>query len=229
MRGKGGFPASRATAAARMWGERDDGPSHGDLHVGDTGCAVVVAHRRIHNGLNKTGRTGLLCLVTVEHTILCRGTGTSGRGRRTIVSIGPPDDGKRPGKPKTPAEGRRQPGSAGASSLRAPLLFRYLPAITFNSHRIHYDRKLCQHRSRNYPGLVGPTARFRRTAALQLRFRERNGGIPPTHFQLPQAKRRFSTMANFVLHAKGKNHGALSLWTAQTGRPIAMAAEARWA
>ncbi len=95
----------------------------------------------------KEGRSGPLCFVTVRHEI-SNDRGLALRERHDIVyrDIGggqakPPSD----ASPKT-ANWRR------SVEANAVLLFRY-SALTFNGHRIHYDRDYCIKEER-YPGLV---------------------------------------------------------------------------
>lgn len=95
----------------------------------------------------KTGRSGSLAFVLVRHTI----HGDQGARideEHDIVYRAAPVEGA--GTPQP------QPAPALAQWTRevAPdpvLLFRY-SALTFNGHRIHYDRDFC--RSEAYPGLV---------------------------------------------------------------------------
>jgi 3-methylfumaryl-CoA hydratase len=93
----------------------------------------------------KSGRSGRLCFVTVEHEIH-GAAGIAIREQQDIVyrdvAAGAP-----------PA----QPAPSDALWKRewtfdAPRLFRY-SAITFNSHRIHYDREYVT-KDEGYPGLV---------------------------------------------------------------------------
>lgn len=97
---------------------------------------------------DKNGRTGRLCFVTVEHDI----SGASGvaiREQQDIVYR----EAARPGS--APAAAQVAPPDAlwqQEWSFDSPRLFRY-SAITFNSHKIHYDREYVT-REEGYPGLV---------------------------------------------------------------------------
>ncbi len=96
----------------------------------------------------KTGRSGPLVFVAVRHEI------TNARGlalveEQDIVYRDAPAPGSALPEPQ-PA-----PADAGFGREIAPdpvLLFRY-SALTFNGHRIHYDRKYCEE-VEGYPGLV---------------------------------------------------------------------------
>jgi 3-methylfumaryl-CoA hydratase len=99
---------------------------------------------------HKEGRSGRLAFVTVEHEIQADGV-TAIREEQDIVYREPAQPGQAQPKP-TPA-----PADAEAHWQReiAPtetLLFRY-SALTFNGHRIHYDRDYARN-VEGYPDLV---------------------------------------------------------------------------
>lgn len=117
---------------------------HDDLRVGDD----VERVSRIADISMKEGRSGALCFVAVEHSYETT-RGVALRERHDIVYraaaapvplAGVMADDDRPGDVSLEIE---------ASSL---LLFRY-SALTFNGHRIHYDRDYAM-REEFYPGLV---------------------------------------------------------------------------
>ena len=96
----------------------------------------------------KSGRSGTLVFVTVRHTIKAAGT---------IAIIEEQDivyrEGAQKGEPLPP--GKPAPGNAAWSRRVMPdstLLFRY-SALTFNGHRIHYDKDYATNEE-HYPGLV---------------------------------------------------------------------------
>jgi 3-methylfumaryl-CoA hydratase len=94
----------------------------------------------------KSGRSGRLCFVTVEHEIRGR-SGVAIREQQDIVYRDAAIGGA-PAPQPAPNEAtwRRE------WSFDAPRLFRY-SALTFNSHRIHYDREYAT-KEEGYPGLV---------------------------------------------------------------------------
>ncbi len=114
-------------------------------------CGEPATRRtRIVGSVEKSGRTGSLTFVTVAHEIAQRGSvvvteqqdivyrspssATTRQAAATTVDAGPP---------------------AGSDWLVRPtptLLFRY-SALTYNAHRIHYDRDYA-HDVEGYPGLV---------------------------------------------------------------------------
>lgn len=186
----------------------------GDLPVGDT----VRRTSRVADVQAKEGRTGPLCFVTVDHAF----TGASGgkvHDRQTIVYRGPAAD--------RSAEIAPTPAPAGDTVVTLDpdpvLLFRY-SALTFNGHRIHYDRPYAVERE-GYPGLVvhGP---LQATLLFHLAARLR-GGDPPDRFTFRSASALFEHR-RMNLNAAAEAHGAMELWTAAVDGPIAMRAQARW-
>ena len=96
----------------------------------------------------KHGRSGPLVFVTVRHEI----TGARGlalREEHDIVYREAP----RPGTPQPAPQPAPTHAHFGRSVVPDDvLLFRY-SALTFNGHRIHYDRRWCE-QAEGYPGLV---------------------------------------------------------------------------
>jgi 3-methylfumaryl-CoA hydratase len=103
----------------------------------------------------KQGRSGPLLFVTVQHTIRRESGVVAVTETQELVYRDPPKAGEpAPAGPAAPSS---------QSWLRAvqpdpTLLFRY-SALTFNAHRIHYDRRYASE-VEGYPGLViqGPLA-----------------------------------------------------------------------
>ena len=116
---------------------------HAPLQVGDT----VARRSRIDDVALKTGRSGTLCFVTVMHEIVSpRGTAIEERqdiAYREITPTGPL---------AAPSEPGPEPDVAEHFEASPLLLFRY-SALTFNGHRIHYDRTYAVEEEL-YPGLV---------------------------------------------------------------------------
>ena len=137
---------------------------HRPLRVG----AAIERTSRIADVTAKEGRAGPLVFVRVRHEI-ADGEGIAIVDEHDIVYRGNP----RPGEIAPPAP--TAPGEHAFSREIAPdpvLLFRY-SALTFNSHRIHYDRSYVTG-VEGYPGLVvhGPLIA---TLLLDLLRRERPG------------------------------------------------------
>ncbi len=127
----------------RMWaGGRLD--FHHPLQVGDE----VTRRSRITDVQLKSGRSGTLVFVTVQHEI-ANARGVAIEEEHDIVYRDMPQ----PGAP-SPAP-QAAPAEAAFSRPIVPdpvLLFRY-SALTFNGHRIHYDRSYVTE-VEGYPGLI---------------------------------------------------------------------------
>jgi 3-methylfumaryl-CoA hydratase len=119
---------------------------HAPIRVGDT----ITRTSTIHDVTEKTGRTGPLVFVKVRHEI--RRAGEEAKlltEFHDIVYREAPKPGEAAPAPVT------APASATWEREWVPddvLLFRY-SALTFNGHRIHYDRKYVTE-VEGYPGLV---------------------------------------------------------------------------
>ncbi|MEL6735019.1 MAG: MaoC family dehydratase N-terminal domain-containing protein [Pseudomonadota bacterium] len=106
----------------------------------------------------KQGRSGPLCFVTVEHTITGEDSGGAITEEHDIVyKAGDRASQKHRTSaiPTTEAAQQPTPNSDVLEKTVMPsevMLFRY-SALTFNGHRIHYDRDYCR-RVEGYPGLV---------------------------------------------------------------------------
>lgn len=186
---------------------------HGDLRVGD----AVRRISRIRDVVHKEGRTGTLCFVTVEHRIEANGSlvleerqDIVYRGVETAASAAKAPPAAEPGPHRRPM------------TAQAPLLFRY-SALTFNGHRIHYDRRYVTE-VEGYPGLIvhGPLQ-----AALLYYFASELRGVPPDRFGFRGVSPLFDD-DDFALEA-AEDGGGLKLWTAKRDRQLCMTAEAQWA
>jgi len=184
---------------------------HRGLHIGD----IVRRVSRIADVTLKQGHTGILCFVTVEHVIEVDGRAVLAEIQDIVYRA---FDG---GQQKKPAE----PAKAGSWQQRvvtpSPFLFRY-SALTFNGHRIHYDRRYAVE-VEHYPGLVvhGPLQ-----ATLLVNYAEELRGGPPSSFRFRSLSPLFDN-DTVVLHAEEEGK-KLKLWTAREGGPVAMTAEADW-
>jgi 3-methylfumaryl-CoA hydratase len=96
----------------------------------------------------KSGRTGPLALVTVEHELHQNGV-VCVRERQDLIYRQDPDP--KADKPRHKAAPENET-TIRSAKFTSTLLFRY-SALTFNGHRIHYDRDYCRD-VEGYPGLV---------------------------------------------------------------------------
>ena len=209
-RARGGFLPS-VPLPRRMWA----GGAltfHSDLKVND----AVKRFSRIEDVVLKEGRTGALCFVTVWHRIEANGRLVM-EEKQDIVYRGLDAPAGATAIPSAEQGDYRR-----SMKVEAPLLFRY-SALTFNGHRIHYDRRYVT-QVEGYPGLIvhGPMQ-----AALLCNYATELRGSSPRRFSFRGLSPLFDDDA-FALHATEEGDG-LKLWTAKENGPACMAAEASWA
>jgi 3-methylfumaryl-CoA hydratase len=184
------------------------------LRVGDE----VTRTSRIADVTIKTGSTGMLCFVTVEHLITTP-RGMAIRERQDIVYRDIPiATAKQPAKTAPPPTAQQS-----LSHLADPvLLFRY-SALTFNGHRIHYDRDYVMN-VEGYPGLIfhGPLQ-----AALLVEFAAKlQGGTAPKKFSYRGVQPLFEG-GMFSINANATDAG-LELWVANAEGQPTMKGSASW-
>ena len=115
------------------------------LRVGDEAKRTS----RISDVTMKTGITGMLCFVSVEHLVTTP-RGIAIRERQDIVYR---DMASAPAARRQGRRRRRPSAKHRETHMADPvLLFRY-SALTFNGHRIHYDRDYVT-KVEGYPGLI---------------------------------------------------------------------------
>ncbi|MFM0313049.1 MaoC family dehydratase N-terminal domain-containing protein [Paraburkholderia sp. RL17-383-BIF-A] len=117
---------------------------HAPLKVGERATRTST----IANIEDKTGRSGRLVFVTVQHTIEAGGE-LKVEEEHDIVYRDEPQEGARPPQPQLAPEGETWRRTIDAGPV---MLFRY-SALTFNSHRIHYDYPYVTE-VEGYPGLI---------------------------------------------------------------------------
>ena len=127
----------------RMWAGSRIAFDH-PLTVGDD----IVRTSRIADVVVKEGRSGTLVFVTVEHQI-ADPTGIAIREAHDIVYRDLPGGAAKPSAPPLAPTHETYKRAIVPDPV---LLFRY-SALTFNSHRIHYDRSYVTG-VEGYPGLV---------------------------------------------------------------------------
>ncbi|MCO5066312.1 MAG: MaoC family dehydratase N-terminal domain-containing protein [Rhizobiaceae bacterium] len=173
---------------------------HAPLPVG----GLVTRESRIADVTEKSGRSGSLVFLTVAHEV-STDAGLAISERQDIVY-------------RDVVPGASTPYSAGSAPASSPadltetveatttLLFRY-SAITFNGHRIHYDRDYARD-VEGYPGLVvhGP---LQATLLLNLASRAAGGRLPAS-FSYRGVSPLFDG-ASFTINAVRESNG-FDLW-----------------
>jgi 3-methylfumaryl-CoA hydratase len=181
------------------------------LHLGD----AVTRRSHITDVTLKEGRTGTLCFVTVEHEMSSpRGLAIS--ELQTIVYR----DATAPASPQAPRPSPT-PTWVEVKSTGPVSLFRY-SALTFNGHRIHYDRAYAM-AEENYPGLIvhGPLQ-----ATWLLDFAAKIGKSAPATFSFRGVQPLFD-FVTFKLCALEQDAG-LRLWIETEDGVTTMQATAQW-
>jgi 3-methylfumaryl-CoA hydratase len=130
----------------RMWAGgrvRTSGP----LRCGD----LATKRSRVVSVQEKQGRSGPLTFIVVEHQILQRDQVVIDEQQDLVYleaasAAGPPPAASQEGQAVAPADGEW------AIEVSPTLLFRF-SALTYNAHRIHYDRDYAR-QVEGYPGLL---------------------------------------------------------------------------
>ncbi len=194
----------------RMWaGSRI--AFHKPLRVGE----AIKRVSRVDDVTMKTGRAGPLVFVTARHEITSAGGGAITEFHDIAYRAA-----ARPGE-AAPA-GLAAPETSAWRRDIAPddvLLFRY-SALTFNSHRIHYDRRYVTE-VEGYPGLVvhGPLI-----ATLLIDLVRRNTGAPVVSFDFRATKPLFD-IAPFSARGQPGADGKIDVWAQDARGDLCMRAE----
>jgi 3-methylfumaryl-CoA hydratase len=188
------------------------------LVIGD----AVERRSTIERVESKSGRSGELVFVTVRHELMRAGESSAALVEwHDIVYREAP----RPGE-AAPAAQPALAESAAATWSRTwwpddVLLFRY-SALTFNGHRIHYDRRYVTE-VEGYPGLVvhGPLIA---TLLLELLHEHvPNAALSSFAFQ---ALRPCFDGRPLAVHGRPQDDGSVLLWACDDSGALAMRAEA---
>lgn len=175
---------------------------------------------------HKSGRSGDLVFVTVEHEVWQGGVRAL-REEHDIVYKNPsilPNQ----KTPQTPSSAAPQPAPGQWQRHAQPnstLLFRY-SALTFNGHRIHYDQDYCR-QVEGYDDLVihGPLNATLLAALAQDVGREQG------HKQLRSFAYRglqAATLGTGLHYHASAKEGGLNLWVHRDDGVVSMQAEASW-
>lgn len=184
----------------------------GNILVGE----MITRRSVIRDVSVKRGRSGPLCFVVVEHQISSDGRPALTE-RQDIVYLEINGQGNAKNPPSTAPHGTQRTSIAPSQAL----LFRY-SALTFNSHRIHFDA-LYAREVEGYRGLVvhGPMQ-----ATMLVQFAEKVQGTRPARFEFRSLSPLFDD-AEFTLNAENDGE-ALNLWTSYAAGPVAMQGRASW-
>jgi 3-methylfumaryl-CoA hydratase len=181
---------------------------HAPLRIGE----AVTRVSTVEAVTEKTGRTGPICFVTVRHRWSGNGTLRIDEAQDIVYRAADAPNGTPQPAPTTETFAR---------PMRADpiLLFRY-SALTFNGHRIHYDRDFCA--TEGYAGLVvhGPLL-----ATLLMDLLRHEGGAAPLDFTY-RALAPVLADAPFTLCGRIDGDRA-TLWVRRADGTLAMQGEAR--
>ena len=180
--------------------------------------ADATKHSKILKVEEKTGKRGSLCFVTVEHTTIVNGKVCIVEEQDIVYKEATP-----PSAAPAPTPARHEAVAQWSQDFTpdTTLLFRF-SALTFNGHRIHYDRPYACNEE-GYPDLVvhGPL-----TATLLQQFAvEHGGGRCMTRFDFRGVNPLFVTRS-FKLEGRQAEDGTLELWARGPDGELAMSATA---
>jgi 3-methylfumaryl-CoA hydratase len=142
-----GIPAPPARGMRRMFaGGRVT--TYSRLRFGES----ATRRTRVANTTTKPGRSGALTFVTVASEVWQGGRLSVSEEQDIVYLPAGGDETRRDVAPTaTPADGSEELGTSVHVLANETLLFRF-SALTFNAHRIHYDREFAA--SEGYAGLV---------------------------------------------------------------------------
>ena len=183
------------------------------LRVGE----AVQRVSRIASVSHKAGRTGDLVFVLVRHEV-SNAQGLALTEEHDIVYRAA----ARPGDPVPPPQAAPAPGAWSREIVPDPvLLFRY-SALTFNGHRIHYDRSYVT-QEEGYPGLIvhGPLI-----ATLLVDLARRNTAAPLRSFSFKAVRPTFDLHPFRVSGQPSADGASAQLWAQDHEGWLTMQAQA---
>ncbi|MEW6450862.1 MAG: MaoC family dehydratase N-terminal domain-containing protein [Pseudomonadota bacterium] len=183
------------------------------LRVGD----AITRTSEIVDVTMKEGRTGALVFVLVRHHI-GNANGVAIVEEHDIVYRGLPAPGEVPPLPPKAPEGAVWKRAIEPDDV---LLFRY-SALTFNGHRIHYDRRYVTE-VEGYPGLIvhGPLI-----ATLLTDLVRRNAQAPMTAFRFKAVSPLFDIAPFSVNGTPSADGREVKVWAQGSAGQLAMEAQA---
>ncbi|MET0660033.1 MAG: MaoC family dehydratase N-terminal domain-containing protein [Steroidobacteraceae bacterium] len=187
---------------------------HRPLHVGDR----IQRSSTVAGVRGKTGRTGELIFVTVRHTISVQSTVVITEEQDLVFR-------SHPSSIATPSGARTSPGAPAWRKQVTPdeiMLFRY-SALTFNAHRIHYDRSYATEKE-GYPGLV-VQAPLQATLLMEL-VTQANPAATIHDFTFRALQPSFDGSPLFVCGKLNEDGSSAALWTSNLSGAICMEATA---
>ncbi len=208
---RGGF-LPPITLPRRMWaGSRCT--FHNPIHIGDT----MRRTSTITNVTEKEGKAGNLVFVTVQHEVSTESQ-LAVTEEQDIVYVNIPEK-------FTPPEPAPLPECDWNEMIpvNPVLLFRF-SALTFNGHRIHYDRSYATD-VENYPGLVvhGPL----QAVLLFDAATKRNPSSRPASFEFRGLRPLFD-FEKLSVSGQTNQDGSWSLYTSNGEGAIGMKAKITW-
>lgn len=185
------------------------------LHEGDE----VTRTSTIKDVVYKQGRTGPLVFVTVEREYTTK-QGLAIWEKNDLVFREAEAGKTEKNQPLEPDE--RVSAATWQVAAEPMLLFRY-SALTFNSHRIHYDLPYAT-KEEYYDGLIvhGPLQ-----ASLMLNLVAKTVGKPPQKFSY-RGRRPLFAGAEFSVQVSSIVNGKCECWVKDKDQQITMMGEASW-
>ena len=186
------------TLPRRMWAGSKIA-FHSPIRVGQQ----LSRTTRIESITPKTGSSGKLCFVVLRHDLHAAGEPALTEHQTIVYREAAPVDPSAPSLRRPPRDATDAPAGWNWSHASTPdevMLFRY-SALTFNSHRIHYDLPYATE-VEGYPGLVmqGPLS----ATLLVDRFLFENPGTGITFFEFSA---RSPVFAGEQIHICGRAAG----------------------
>jgi len=198
----------------RMWAAGDL-TIHEPLTLGRAARKVSTVRSVEH----KQGRAGSLVFVTVAHELEQSGKPCISELQHLVYREAPTAAAALP-----PGEPASTAGDWSRTVHPDPVMLFRFSALTYNGHRIHYDRDYAT-REEFYPALVvhGPLLA---TLLLDLLVREGRISAPPAHFSFRAQRPAFDTEPLRLL-GRSEPEG-VALWTSDASGMVGMTASARY-